>query len=114
MLPGQRGINVVGYNTGPLPLRIHEKFGAQGEVVQLVWRVIDIQQERLLVRIAGQRSRVTAMCCVRSIERHDLWAEGRAAVGDGGCRYWIIQVRNIEFVDIPGLKGDVPVIANLW
>jgi hypothetical protein len=33
MLPAQRRINVVGDNAGPLSLRVHEKFGSQGEVI---------------------------------------------------------------------------------
>src|SRR5262249_49244398 len=82
MLPGQRGVNVVGYNTGPLPLRIHEKFGTQGEVVQFVWRVTDIQQQRLLIGSAGQRRRVAAVCRVGRVERHDLWAERRSTTSD--------------------------------
>jgi len=53
MLPSQRSINVVSDNAGPLPLGVHEKFGSQSEVVQLIWRVIDLQQKRLLVGGTG-------------------------------------------------------------
>jgi hypothetical protein len=37
VLPSQCGINVVGDDPSPLPLRVHEEFGAQGEVVQFIW-----------------------------------------------------------------------------
>ena len=53
------------------------------------------------------------MCCIWGIERHDLWAKWRAAVGDGCCCDLIVQVGHSKFVDVPGLEGDVPVIVEL-
>src|SRR4029077_7436466 len=37
VLPSQCGVNVVGDDPSPLPLRVHEEFGAQSEVVQFIW-----------------------------------------------------------------------------
>ena len=48
-----------------------------------------------------------------SIERHDLWAERRAATGDRSGRDWVIQVRHFKFVDVPALESDVPIIVEL-
>ena len=45
MLPAQRGVNVVSHNAGPLSFRVHKKFSAEREVVQFVWRVVDVEKE---------------------------------------------------------------------
>jgi hypothetical protein len=37
-----------------------QKFGAQAEIVQFIWWVVDVQQERLLVGGTGRRSGIAA------------------------------------------------------
>ena len=113
MLPTQSSIDIVGNYAGPLSFGIHEKFGSQREVVELVWRVVDVEQERLFVSRAGQRGAISTMRAAGGIERHDLRAEGCAAICNRCGRYRIIQVRHFKFVDIPSLESDVPIIVEL-
>jgi hypothetical protein len=90
MLPTQRKVGVVAWYTGALTLRIHEKFGANGDVVQLVPRIVDVGKKGLFVGGACQRSPglwdgaarrcpgpvSTTHGSIRSVEWHKLWAEG--------------------------------------
>src|ERR1700751_4125797 len=48
-----------------------------------------------------------------SVEWHDLWSERRTATGDRRGRNMVVQVRHLEFVDVPALESDVPIIVEL-
>jgi hypothetical protein len=79
VLPAQRYVGVIGHDSSPLSLGVHKKFGPEREVVQLVWRVIDVEEKRLFVSGAGQRQGVAAMRRVR-INTTSFEGEGLSAV----------------------------------
>ena len=113
MLPAQCHVGIAGRDPGALPLRIVKVFGAQGEVVQLVRRIVDVDEKGLLVRRAGQHSGIAALRRVRGVERSELRAERRAAIGNesGDCR--IVEVRHIALVNIPVSKAICQSSLNL-
>src|SRR5262249_50798271 len=79
---------------------------------QLVRGIINVEQKALFVSGAGQRRCITAMCWVRSIEWDELWAERCAAAGDDRGSSGIVRVRDVVLMNVPGLKGDVPVVVE--
>src|SRR4029077_19315422 len=84
-----------------------------GKVVQLVRRIVDVEKKGLLVRRAGQHARIAALSRVGGVERSELRAERRAAIGNESGDCWIVEVRYIPLVNVPGFEGDVPIVVEL-
>ena len=113
VLPASRDVYVAGGDAGTLAVMVVEPLGAEREVVQLVWRIVDVEQEGLLVGPASQHRGIRTKRGARRIERNKLRAEGRAAAGDNGRSRRIVEIRHIVLVDIPAFEGDVPVVVEL-
>jgi hypothetical protein len=113
VLPAARNIHIARLNTGALALHVVIPFRPEGEVVQLVRRVIEIGQEGLRRRSTCESRRVVALRKVRCVERYEIWAERCAAAGNNCHRRGIEGARHVVLVQVVCLEREVPVVVEL-
>src|SRR5580692_735260 len=86
MLPTETEIEVARFGSGALAFPVAIELRTEREVVQRVWRVVDVGDDAGRVRVAAQRAAGTAVRPVGGVDRNVLRREWRTATGDDCSR----------------------------